>query len=48
VTFKLNQNHPVANRLSVAAELEQQSREPSREIAALMRACTPADDGNEP
>ncbi len=38
--FKLNQNHPAANRIAVAAQLEQQAREASREIAALMRART--------
>jgi len=42
--FKLNQNHPVANRLSVAAGLEQQPWEASRDIAALMRARTPTED----
>ena len=42
--FKLNQNHPTANRLSVAAQLEQQSREGSRDIARLMRAYTPTED----
>ena len=42
--FKLNQNHPVANRLSVAARLEQQPWEASRDIAALMRARTPTED----
>lgn len=36
--FKLNQNHPVANRVAVAAQLEQQPREASRDVAALMRA----------
>ena len=41
--FKLNQNHPVANRNAVADQLEQQSREDSREIAALMRARTPTE-----
>jgi transcriptional regulator len=35
--FKLNQNHPVANRESVAAQLQGQARERSRSIAALMR-----------
>lgn len=35
--FKLSQNHPVANRDAVATELEQQQREASRDIAALMR-----------
>jgi len=42
--FKLSQNHPVANRLAVAAQLEQQPREASREIAALMRARTSTED----
>ena len=42
--FKLNQNHPVANRLAVADALQQQPREDSREIAALMRARTPTQD----
>lgn len=42
--FKLNQNHPTANRLSVAAQLEQQPREASRDVAALMRARTPTED----
>jgi len=41
--FKLSQNHPVANRHAVAAQLEQQSREASREIADLMRARTPTE-----
>jgi transcriptional regulator len=36
--FKLNQNHPVANRIAVAERLEAQSRESGREVAALMRA----------
>lgn len=35
--FKLSQNHPVANRESVAAQLQGQARERSRSIAALMR-----------
>ena len=42
--FKLSQNHPVANRLSVADQLQQQSRDASREIAQLMRARTPSED----
>lgn len=42
--FKLNQNHPVANRLAVADQLQRQSRDASREIAALMRARTPTED----
>jgi transcriptional regulator len=35
--FKLSQNHPAANRESVAAQLQGQAREHSRSIAALMR-----------
>jgi transcriptional regulator len=35
--FKLSQNHPAANRESVAAQLQGQARERSRSIAALMR-----------
>jgi len=35
--FKLSQNHPMANRESVASKLEAQSREASRETASLMR-----------
>jgi transcriptional regulator len=35
--FKLNQNHPHANRVAVAERLDAQEREASREIAALMR-----------
>jgi len=35
--FKLSQNHPMANRESVASQLEAQSREASFETAALMR-----------
>lgn len=42
--FKLNQNHPIANRLAVAGQLERQQRENSRDIAALMRARTPTED----
>ena len=38
--FKLNQNHPAANRIAVAEQLEKQSREASQEVAALMRART--------
>ena len=41
--FKLNQNHPAANRLAVAAELERQPREAGRDIAALMRARSPTE-----
>ena len=36
--FKLNQNHPLANRTAVATQLAGQSREASRDVAALMRA----------
>lgn len=35
--FKLNQNHPRANRVAVAERLDAQPREASREVAALMR-----------
>lgn len=35
--FKLSQNHPTANREAVAARLESQSRQASRDTAALMR-----------
>jgi transcriptional regulator len=38
--FKLNQNHPPANRRVVAERLAAQPREGDREIAALMRART--------
>ncbi|HEY0662606.1 MAG TPA: FMN-binding negative transcriptional regulator [Lysobacter sp.] len=44
VTFKLNQNHPVANRRAVGDQLDTQPRDDSREIAALMRERTPAGD----
>ena len=37
VKFKLNLNHPVANRVAVATELARQQRESSRDVAALMR-----------
>jgi transcriptional regulator len=36
--FKLNQNHPQANRESVSAALSSQSREASRELAGMMDA----------
>jgi len=39
--FKLSQNHPVANRRSVAEQLQQQPRDASRDIARLMRDRTP-------
>lgn len=42
--FKLNQNHPAANRLAVADRLERQPRQASRETAALMRSRTPRSD----
>jgi transcriptional regulator len=42
--FKLNQNHPTTNRLSVAAHLEQLPRDAGHEVAALMRARTPRED----
>lgn len=41
--FKLNQNHPAANRIAVADALERQQRDASREIAALMRLRTPTE-----
>jgi transcriptional regulator len=43
--FKLNQNHPHANRVAVAERLDAQEREASREIAALMRR-QPDDTGD--
>jgi transcriptional regulator len=36
--FKLSQNHPIANRLAVSAQLEKHPREASREVADLMHA----------
>ena len=39
--FKLNQNHPLHNRLAVAAQLAQQSSQSSRDIAELMRERIP-------
>lgn len=35
--FKFNQNHPVANRIAVAAALDVQGGDRSRAVAALMR-----------
>jgi transcriptional regulator len=35
--FKLSQNHPLANRIEVSAQLERQPREASRDVALLMR-----------
>lgn len=43
-TFKLNQNHPAANRRAAAEKLAAQPRDDSRQIAALMRERTPAGD----
>jgi len=39
--FKLNQNHPLDNRLAVAAQLAQQASQSSRDVAALMRERMP-------
>ncbi len=39
--FKLNQNHPLDNRLAVAAQLAQQASQSSRDIAELMRERIP-------
>jgi transcriptional regulator len=39
--FKLNQNHPVANREAIAAQLWTQSRDASRELADLIRERLP-------
>ena len=39
--FKLSQNHPVANREAVAAQLQAQSRESSKAVAGLMRERMP-------
>lgn len=41
--FKLNQNHPVANRVAVADQLDRQPRQADRDIAALMRTRTPSE-----
>jgi transcriptional regulator len=51
--FKLNQNHPIGNRMSVAAHLEQQPGPSSHDVAALMRERLPGNnqgnhDGSEP
>lgn len=35
--FKLSQNHPMANREAVSAQLQAQSREASKAVAGLMR-----------
>ena len=43
--FKLNQNHPVANRESIASQLAAQSRDASRELARLIRERIPTDKG---
>lgn len=37
MTFKLNQNHPTANRAAVAGHLDAQGIDRSHEVAALMR-----------
>lgn len=37
MTFKLNQNHPPANRVAVAGYLDAQGSDRSRAVAALMR-----------
>jgi len=39
--FKLNQNHPLDNRVAVAAQLAQQASQSSRDIAELMRERIP-------
>ena len=41
--FKLSQNHPLANRTEVCAQLERQQREASRDVALLMRERMTAD-----
>ncbi len=41
--FKLSQNHPLANRVEVAEQLERQPREASRDVARLMRDRMTAD-----
>lgn len=45
--FKLSQNHPLANRESVAAQLQAQPREHSRAVAALMRERMGADGAQD-
>ena len=45
--FKLNQNHPLDNRLAVAAQLAQQASPSSRDVAALMRERMPVCPGEE-
>ena len=37
LTFKLSQNHPLANRVAVAEHLDAQDADASRAVAALMR-----------
>lgn len=39
--FKLSQNHPMANREAVSAQLQAQSREASQAVAGLMRERMP-------
>ncbi len=41
--FKFSQNHPLANRIEVAEQLERQPREASRDVARLMRDRMTAD-----
>ncbi len=41
--LKLSQNHPLANRIEVASQLERQPREASRDVARLMRDRMTAD-----
>jgi transcriptional regulator len=43
--FKLNQNHPVANRESIAMHLAGQPRDASRELATLIREHLPTREG---
>lgn len=43
--FKLNQNHPVANRESIAMQLAEQPRDASRELATLIRQHVPTREG---
>jgi len=47
MTFKLNQNHPLVNRKSVAEQLRQQASASSHDVAELMRARMPAHLGED-
>jgi transcriptional regulator len=47
LTFKLNQNHPLANRIAVAEHLQQQGSTSSHDVAELMRARMPAYPGED-